>query len=290
MIKSMTGYGRACGFAGEKKMIIDIRYWNSKQFDLNIKIPQIYREKESEIRNEISRNIQRGKVDFSIILEQESGEKAASMNKNLVKNYFEQIKEIGKDLNLEPSEGMLYAALRMPETMNTGSNDLDEKEWNDVWKGIQECLVKFNTFRDQEGLALEKDIHGRIGIIEQNMEKISFYDESRINNIKDRIKKNLVDFIGEENIDKNRFEQELIYYLEKFDINEERVRLKNHCRYFYDTLKEENPGKKLGFISQEIGREINTIGSKANDHEIQHLVVMMKDELEKIKEQLMNIL
>jgi uncharacterized protein (TIGR00255 family) len=250
----------------------------------------LYKEKESEIRNELSKMIQRGKVELSIFIEQELIDKAIAINKNLVKNYFEQIKNIGADLNISPSEEMLYAAIRMPDTLRTDANILEDAEWKVVMQCVKDCINQFNKFREQEGLALYKDINDRISLIEQNLETISLFDEARIINIRERIKKNLNEFIGQENIDKNRFEQEIIYYIEKFDINEERVRLKNHCKYFYDTMKEENPGKKLGFITQEIGREINTIGSKANDHEIQHLVVRMKDELEKVKEQLMNVL
>jgi len=290
MIKSMTGYGRSSVNFGEKKIMMDIRSLNSKQLDVSLRIPLMYREKESDIRNEISKMIQRGKVDLCITIEQEVIDKTVTINRDLVKNYFEQIKYIADDLKIPASEEMLYAAIRMPETMRADANIPDEAEWKAVLQCLQDCIKQFNKFREQEGQALEKDMNERIGFIKQNMEKISLFDEARIKNIKDRLRKNLNEFIGQENIDKNRFEQEIIYYLEKLDINEERVRLKNHCKYFYDTMKEDNPGKKLGFISQEMGREINTIGSKANDHEIQHLVVMMKDELEKVKEQLMNVL
>ena len=286
----MTGYGRSSVNFGEKKIMMDIRSLNSKQLDVSLRIPLMYREKESDIRNEISKMIQRGKVDLCITIEQEVIDKTVTINRDLVKNYFEQIKYIADDLKIPASEEMLYAAIRMPETMRADANIPDEAEWKAVLQCLQDCIKQFNKFREQEGQALEKDMNERIGFIKQNMEKISLFDEARIKNIKDRLRKNLNEFIGQENIDKNRFEQEIIYYLEKLDINEERVRLKNHCKYFYDTMKEDNPGKKLGFISQEMGREINTIGSKANDHEIQHLVVMMKDELEKVKEQLMNVL
>lgn len=291
MLKSMTGYGKAIGSFGNKTIIIEIRSVNSKQFDINFKIPAIYKEKEIELRNEISRQAERGKIDFYINIEQSDSDRPVQINSAVLKEYFGQIKAIATELEIPVSEQVMLAALRLPETLKTETPMVTEEEWNVLFKCLNDALIIFNNFRVQEGKALEKDITSRIVLIEQYLSNLQSYEGNRLVRIKERLQKNLNEFIPTSSIDANRFEQEVIYFLEKLDITEEKVRLKNHCDYFLTTMnQEESSGRKLGFIVQEMGREINTLGSKANDSDIQKRVVMMKDELEKIKEQLMNVL
>jgi uncharacterized protein (TIGR00255 family) len=291
MLKSMTGYGKAtCNF-GNKNITIEIRSVNSKQLDLNTRIPNLYKEKDLEIRNEISRQAERGKVDLFIIVEQAEPDRPIQINQTLLKNYFNQIKETATSLDINISEQALLSALRLPETLKSEMAVLTNEEWTCILNCLKAALSDFIKFRIQEGSALEKDIVTRINLIENKLSEIQPFEAPRIERIRERLAKNLNEFIPAGSIDANRFEQEIIYFLEKLDITEEKVRLKNHCSFFIETMKnEESPGRKLAFISQEIGREINTIGSKANDSEIQKLVVAMKDELEKIKEQMLNVL
>lgn len=286
----MTGYGKAECELADRKVIVEIKSLNSKNFDLFAKVPGIYREKELEIRNIVSKKLLRGKVEFVLYYEITDDNRATTINSGVVKNYISQLKTIASELNLE-NEQLLQMAIRLPDTLNTERDEIDENDWVKITETINKALDQLDQFRDQEGKYLKEDIEKRIHTIEATKKEIDPFETQRTEKIKERIKENLNKAVDEKDYDKNRFEQELIYYLEKLDITEEKVRLTNHCNYFIEMLNEpESNGKKLGFISQEIGREINTIGSKANDSDIQKLVVLMKDELEKIKEQMLNIL
>ncbi len=291
MIKSMTGYGKAEFEAVNKKITIEVKSLNSKQLDINSRIPMLYREKDLEIRREISEKLVRGKIDFSIFLENLGAESNSAINEEIVTNYFIQLSAIQKKLGLPVSERIMSSVMRLPDTVKTVYEELDETEWHKIFARIQEVIVRVDQFRIQEGEALDHDIRSNIKEIQRLFKLIDPFESQRIENIKARILESLNEININGNMDKNRFEQELIYYLEKLDINEEKVRLTNHCEYFLETLDSpETVGKKLGFIAQEIGREINTIGSKANESHIQRIVVQMKDALEKIKEQLLNVL
>ncbi|MBI3509415.1 MAG: YicC family protein [Bacteroidetes bacterium] len=285
----MTGYGKSVCELPQKKVTIEIRSLNSRQLDLNLRMPSVYREKESDIRSEISKNAERGKIDFSIFIESTMEEPAATINQSLAASYHKELKKLSKHLG-EKSDNLLSIVMRLPDVLKNERQELDEKEWKLVNKSIAEALQSFSKFRADEGKTLSKEFTSRIHLILEKLEGIIALDPQRAANVRERLEKNLAEAVARENVDKNRFEQELIYYLEKLDITEEKLRLKTHCDYFLKTMKEDSNGRKLGFISQEIGREINTIGSKANDAGIQKLVVEMKDELEKIKEQLLNVL
>jgi uncharacterized protein (TIGR00255 family) len=290
MIKSMTGFGKAIGEWGNKKITIEIRSLNSKQMDLNVKLPTLYRSKELELRSFISKHTERGRVDVSIYVENGIEENVAIINTSLVESYIEQLKEIANKTNTQ-TDNLLAIAMRMPDVYKQEPEELNEDEWQYVMNRVEEALLAFNQYRADEGKILLKDFTERINNIVSLLKEIEELEQLRIEQIRNRIKKNLYEFIPEEAIDKNRFEQELIYYIEKLDITEEKVRLRAHCDYFLEALKSPHAeGRKLGFIAQEIGREINTIGSKANDANIQKFVVQMKDELEKIKEQSLNVL
>jgi len=285
MIQSMTGYGKTELLLPTKKISIEIRSLNSKNLDLNIRIPILYREKELYIRKIIAQAVTRGKLDCSIYVEQTGNEANASLNAEVIKTYMEQLN------NLVPNNAIehLKMAIRLPDALKNEREDLDETEWQQIDDGIKEVLKKFNSYRLDEGTSLVKDILQNIATIKSLLADVLVIDQNRITTKKAKLKKALDDL--KQDVDKNRFEQELIYYIEKFDINEEEVRLENHLNYFLKVLNEPQAnGKKLGFISQEIGREINTMGSKANDASLQQIVVKMKDELEKIKEQLLNVL
>ncbi len=295
MLKSMTGFGKAECELDTGKVDIEIKSLNSKQLDLNIRLPKAYKEKEIELRNTIAGKLERGKVELSIYLELTEEEKKFTINQSAVKNYYTQLKNVAGDLNLGTPEQLLQIIMQLPDTIKTEENEPGKNEWNKIADSVNKAVNELIAFRTSEGAILEKDISNRIQLITNYLLEIEKFETQRIENIKSKINKNLDELIKNNPdriaIDENRFEQELIYYLEKLDITEEKVRLNNHCSYFLENIKEQNAvGKKLGFIAQEIGREINTIGSKANDVSIQHLVVKMKDELEKIKEQLMNIL
>lgn len=287
----MTGYGKASCIFEHKNISLELRSVNSKQLDLNVRLPMLYKEKELEIRGEITRNVERGKVDFFIVVEQSEPDRPVQVNRQLVKDYFNQIKNIAGELEIPVTENILLAALRLPETLKSEQNALSDEESKVLLGCLNEAIAAFNNFRAQEGKALENDISARVSGIELHLQDLSFFEQARIDRIKERLQKNLNEFIPSASIDNNRFEQEIIYFLEKLDITEEKVRLKNHCVYFLKTMQSEaSSGRKLAFIVQEMGREINTIGSKANDADIQKHVIMMKDELEKIKEQLLNVL
>ncbi len=291
MIQSMTGYGKTIFEIKNITITVEIRSLNSKQLDVSARLPVLYKEKELELRNIISQSLERGKIDISIFIDTIEKEKTPSINQAVVKNYFEQLKQISGEMSIKNIDQILPVIMRLPDTLKIEKQELDEKEWEQVKTGAKESIHELISFRKQEGEALQKDIHHRVNQISKLLDNIEPYEKERIGKIKTRINHNLSEFLATESIDQNRFEQEMIYYLEKFDITEEKVRLRNHCEYFLQTLKLKIPaGKKLGFIAQEMGREINTIGSKANDFDIQKLVVQMKDELEKIKEQLLNVL
>ena len=285
----MTGYGKATSELPGKKITVEIRSLNSKQFDLNLRIAHLYREKEAEIRNEVAKQIERGKVDFSIYIETAGDAHSVSINKPLAKNYFNELKALAKEIK-DTHTHLLPLIVKMPDIWKSEKQELDEKEWKHVKSAMLEALKAFTKFRTDEGKILDKEFTLRINNIKDLLAQVEKADPQRIKNIRERVLKNINDFVEKEKIDQNRFEQEMIYYLEKIDVAEEKLRLKTHCEYFLNTMKEESAGRKLGFITQEIGREINTLGSKANDAAIQKIVVQMKDELEKIKEQLLNVL
>lgn len=282
----MTGFGKAFMQLPNKKITVEIKSLNSKGLDLNVRTPSVYREMELQIRNSIAQRLERGKIDFSLYIEVTGEETSAKINVPIVKGYINQIKEVIP--NADETE-LMKMAVRMPDALKTEREELDKNEWLQIEKVISEALDNIATFRSDEGLSLEKEFEIRISNIENLMNKAVSYDSERVETVKTRLRTALEELKA--TIDENRFEQELIFYLEKYDITEERVRLGNHLNYFLETMKnEEALGRKLGFITQEIGREINTMGSKSNHTEMQKLVVQMKDELEKIKEQVLNVL
>ncbi|MCA4776949.1 YicC family protein [Empedobacter stercoris] len=282
----MTGYGKAVLELPEKKVTIEIRSLNSKTLDLNTRIPSFYREKELEIRNLISEKVQRGKIDFSMLVELNPAARNQSINAELIKSYMEEFKSITP--NVTDGE-LLPVIMRLPDVISYTQDDLNEEEWNQIRATIIEAINALNQFRLDEGKVLEKYLTLNLNNILELLTQVIPFEQERIETIKERFNKRLEEL--KVDVDQNRFEQEMIFYLEKLDITEEKVRLKNHCEYFLKELAGiASNGKKLGFISQEIGREINTLGSKSNHSEMQKIVVQMKDELEKIKEQSLNIL
>ena len=289
MIKSMTGFGKASQELSDKTINIEIRSLNSKSADISLRLSSGLRNYELELRNEISKQLERGKIDLSIFIESKKAEMPVEINIELAKAYHKQLKNLALELN-EPIANALQQVLKFPDVLKNERKETDENEWKLIKHCLNSALEELNNFRDIEGLSLKKDFEIRISKINTCLEEIKTLDLIRINAIKNRIRNNIEEVIGKSNLDENRFEQELIYYIEKLDINEEKVRLKTHLDYFIETCNEKSAGRKLNFISQEIGREINTIGSKANDAQIQKLVVLMKDELEKIKEQANNVL
>lgn len=285
MIHSMTGYGKTILQFPTKKISLEIKSLNSKNLDLNTRMPSVYREKELHIRKLIANKLVRGKVDFSLYLEVTGEETSTKINKPVVEKYIQQLREV---VDGDATE-LLKMAVRLPDALNTERDEIDDDEWKAIEKGIAETLEKISTYRIEEGKALENDFKIRIKNIGDLLEQVIEMDPERIENVRERLNRGIAEL--KEKVDENRFEQELVYYIEKFDITEEKVRLHNHLEYFVKSLNsDDSNGKKLGFIGQEIGREINTIGSKANYAPMQKLVVQMKDELEKIKEQLLNVL
>jgi uncharacterized protein (TIGR00255 family) len=288
MIQSMTGYGKATHEIKGSMITVEIKSLNSKSLELGFRLPSVYREKEQEVRTYLNQEFERGKIDVNIFLENGNEIKKETLNKKIIKNYIEEIRLVEKELML-PKTDYLKLVLTLPNVMSAEKPLLDDREWKQMDLLIRKAVKEFQSFRLNEGKALEKDLLLRIKNIYHFLKEIEKHEPQRLANIKTRLVNMLVG-LEDAQIDKNRFEQELIYYLEKIDITEEKVRLKSHCDYFLNTLKEkQSNGKKLGFIIQEIGREINTIGSKANDASIQHHVVEMKDELEKMKEQVANV-
>lgn len=292
MLKSMTGFGKAVNEFENKKITIEIKSLNSKQADIIAKIPSLYKEKEMELRNMLIKALNRGKIELSVWIDQNEADKNIRLNKLVIKNYYQQLTELAESLNRNvDNEQILEIIMRLPDVMKTEVREIDEKEWLIIKETVNDAITEIEKFRLQEGKVLETDFGQRIEQIKKLQSQIEPFEKSRIEKVKERIKQNFKDNLKEVDADNNRFEQELIYYLEKLDITEEKVRLANHCSYFIETMNEnESQGKKLGFIAQEIGREINTIGSKANHADIQKIVVQMKDELEKIKEQVLNVL
>jgi len=282
----MTGFGKATLQLSNKKITVEVKSLNSKGLDLNVRMPSIYREMELGLRNAIAQKLERGKVDFSIYIEVTGEETSSKINVPIVKGYINQMKAVIP--NSDETE-LMKMAVRMPDALKTERDEIDENEWNEIMKVVHEALKNIGSFRIDEGKSLENEFITRIENIRNYMNQAVSMDAERIETVKTRLRTALDELVA--NVDENRFEQELIFYLEKYDITEERVRLENHLNYFIETIAgTEANGRKLGFITQEIGREINTMGSKSNHSEMQKLVVMMKDELEKIKEQVLNVL
>ena len=291
MLHSMTGYGKSVLELPSKKISIEIKSLNSKQTDLNVRIPYVYNEKELSLRSLLSKRLERGKIAFYMSSESVGEYSSYSINKDLAAHYFQELSEVANTVKTT-TEGLLNAITRLPDVVKQASESVDEGEWKEVLNAVEEALNKLEEFRLQEGASLEEDFRQRIANILSLLEQVTPFEESRVERVKTKLNQELVKAVDEGKIDRNRFEQELIFYIEKFDITEEKVRLKKHCDYFIETLdgKQKSKGKKLGFILQEIGREINTLGSKSNEPNMQQVVVQMKDELEKIKEQALNIL
>jgi len=285
----MTGFGKGEVRLAGKVITIEVKSLNSKQSDIFMKLPSSYKSKEIDLRNIISQSLNRGKIDFLLSVESTENN-LVKINKELALSYFNQIKELEPSVGDKMSEEMLSLILRMPEVIgSTGKEEIDENEWEAIKKATNEALKNLDNFRNTEGKVLENDLFSHIKNIDTYLTQIDPLDKIRVAKIREKQEKAIAE-LKEVTVDKNRFEQELIYYFEKVDISEEKVRLKSHLDYFVVTAKEDNPGKKLGFTAQEIGREINTIGSKSNDADMQQMVVQMKDELEKIKEQVLNVL
>lgn len=292
MVKSMTGYGKSEATVGNKKITVEVRSLNSKQLDLAMRLPAIYRPFEYEIRSRVGKAVVRGKVDVFVNMETTAAVQPVAVNRELFKSYFETLRSLGAELNCG-GEGMdaalMAAVLRLPEVVSSEAPTVSDEEREALLGAVDAALTAFDAFREQEGRTLINDLVARIGKIEGYRREVEPYEQRRMQVIKERIRENIAS-VGIP-VDENRLEQEMIFYVEKLDVTEEKVRLDNHCRYFREVAAgEENVGRKLGFIAQEMGREINTLGSKANDSDMQRLVVMMKDELEKIKEQVLNIL
>ena len=290
MLRSMTGYGKAECELSQKKVTIEIKSLNSKQMDLNTRISLVFREKDLEIRRELSDKLVRGKVDFILYTESLGEDAATKINAGIVKSYYRQLEQLSSDLNIPLNDNILQTILALPEVVKNEKEELNDQEWKTILVKIAEAIEALDGFRIQEGAILKQDLVSNVHAITSLLSEVDQYEEERVTRIKDKIYEGLKD-ISIEQINENRLEQEMIFYLEKMDVNEEKVRLLNHCNYFLETLELPEPvGKKLGFIAQEIGREVNTLGSKANHLEMQKLVIQMKDSLEKIKEQLLNVL
>lgn len=291
MIKSMTGFGRSVITFEGKTITIEIKSLNSKQVDIYTRVPNAYKERDLDMRNILSKNLFRGKIELTVTVEITNGAKASVLNKPVINEYFQQLIDIGNAFGIEDKQDMLSVIMRLPETLVPQKEELEDAEWEVVLVGFNEAVKKVQDFRIQEGKALYNDVVCRVNKIVDLSGELKAFEKDRIAQVKERLEKALNEFVDTEKYDNNRLEQELIYYLEKLDITEEIVRLKNHCSFFNEVIEsDEAVGKKLGFIAQEMGREINTIGAKANNSDFQRIVVLMKDELEKIKEQLMNVL
>lgn len=286
----MTGYGNAKGLVGGQGVTVEIRSLNSKFLELNVRMPMQFRDRELELRADLGKQLERGKADLNISFDNNDLAKRSSVNKEIFNAYFEELSSLGKEYHLS-DVNLMDIILRMPAVMNADKAESDETQWKELKALIGEAIKKFNQFRDNEGAVLGKDTTDRVTVILNSIPKLEEFEQVRVENIRQRIMRSITELQEQSNIDHNRFEQELIYYIEKRDISEEKVRLRSHCDYFMQTLNSaDGNGKKLGFIAQEIGREINTIGAKANDAQMQRIVVEMKDELEKLKEQLANVL
>lgn len=292
MIQSMTGYGRATCELAEKTIVIEIKTLNSKQLDVIFRLPLQYRDREMELRNELGNRLKRGKAEVVFTVEFHEGRQGIQLNRSNIVRYYRQLESISTELGItDRSDALLQAILRLPDALDTDRETTPADEWEKINLAFGQALDELERFRIQEGKALAIDIMNRVNLIETLLTRVEPFEMERTATLRQKLLNALLEFVPGESIDKNRFEQELIYYFEKLDITEEKTRLKHHCGYFAEVIREpEQVGRKLGFVAQEIGREINTIGSKANHSGIQKTVVLMKDELEKIKEQLMNIL
>ena len=285
----MTGFGRAEGIVAEKKVTVEVRSLNSKQLDLFIKLPSLYKEKDAELRLWASEEVVRGKSEIFVSSELAPGVKRSHFDTELVRSYYEELRAITQAVDRSANADLMSLVLRMPDVLNTGREELTDTEWAGVLKLIHDAMRGFHAFREAEGRKLNDDLRMRVEHISALLVEVDGQDSGRAERTRERIRSRLAELQAK--VDQDRFEQELVFYLEKMDINEEKVRLRAHCAYFLETLeKEQQQGRKLGFITQEMGREINTLGSKANDAAMQRNVVLMKDELEKIKEQVLNVL
>ncbi len=291
MVQSMTGFGKATCEFGNKKIVVEIKSLNSKQLDLSTRISGLYREKDIEIRTELSQQLERGKIDFALYIDNSGKESVSQINQSVLMAYYEQIKQMADKTGMELPTNWFEILLRLPDALKTDVVEMDENEWVVIKTAVSEAIVQLKEFRTQEGKSLENVFVTKINSIANLLEQIAPYENERIEKIKLKLEENLQNLSEKITYDNNRLEQELIFYIEKLDVNEEKVRLKNHLDYFIETMNnEKSPGKKLGFIAQEIGREINTLGSKSNHSEMQKIVVLMKDDLEQIKEQVLNVL
>jgi uncharacterized protein (TIGR00255 family) len=291
MLLSMTGYGRATGHFGERTISIEVRALNSKMTDLKLRLPADYREKEVELRKLITDHAERGKIDFSLDVQSADGAAAVALNEPLFRGYHRELSRLTQELGMNQSD-LLQAILRIPNVVAGAAGEVDDEEWGVIAETLRRALEGLRAFRQQEGRVLESDLRLRIANILLLLSEVGPHEQGRFQRMRERLRTNMEEIFGKEKLDSNRFEQEILYYLEKMDITEEKVRLEQHCKYFLDQIenKQQSAGRTLNFISQEIGREINTLGAKAYDADIQKLVVQMKDELEKIKEQLANVL
>lgn len=290
MIKSMTGFGKVAIHADAKNIVVEIRTLNSKQFDLSTRIASLFRDKENEIRALVAQKLQRGKIDFSLYVEKNENP-AITINQELAKSYFNELTSLSKSLGNPVDSDIFLQVLRMPDVVSSPQEELPEELWIQVYQAISDCCDKVDGFRIQEGEVLAKDFVKRVKLIDSLIDEITPFEKNRVEILRNKFISTFKDMQMKDKYDANRLEQEMIFYVEKLDITEEKVRLRKHCNYFLETMAEpESQGKKLGFIVQEMGREVNTTGSKASDFNIQQIVVRMKDEVEKLKEQLANIL
>jgi uncharacterized protein (TIGR00255 family) len=291
MLLSMTGFGHSKAEWNGKIIRVELKSLNARTTEIRCKIPNAYRDREMDLRKKVLDELQRGKIDLTITLDGFSDEENAFVNADAFRKYYRELKSLKDELGIEEGD-ILQAVLRIPNVIGQSDSLADEDEWKQVERALDGAIISINKFRMDEGLVLKADLIERIHAIEQHLRSITPYEASRLDKIRERLKKNMEEFANKLQVDQNRYEQEIVYYIEKLDINEEKVRLMQHCVYFLEELetRDEQKGRKLSFIAQEIGREINTIGAKAQDSEIQQIVVMMKDELEKLKEQLANIL
>lgn len=287
----MTGFGKATGEINNKKITVEIKSLNSKQADISVRMPSFYKEKELPLRSLINKNLQRGKIEFNLYAELLGGNSTLNLNKDLFKKYYNEFNEAANELNPNHNSDIISVISKMPDLMKSERTELDKEEWTAVFKVIENAFAEINDFRKTEGDSLKAELTLRVNNISELLAAVEQYEEERITTVRNKILNNLKEVIDESSINQDRFEQELIYYIEKYDVTEEKTRLSQHCKYFTETMDSAiSEGKKLGFICQEMGREINTLGSKANHVELQKIVVQMKDELEKIKEQILNIL
>jgi len=289
MLLSMTGYGRVSHTFGDKTINVELRSLNSKYTDLRAKIPQNYKEKEPELRKIVTDRVLRGKIELVIEVQSAQGDDEYGLNQSLFRKYHRELRQLSEELQIEGGD-MLQAILRIPNVVTSDAETIDEEEWKEVYKALELAMDKFQKYRATEGGAMEEDMNMRVDNIAALLQQLDPHEKERVERLRQRMYQNLEDYLGKDKVDENRFEQEILFYLEKIDITEEKVRLEQHCKYFKEELSKKQPlkGRKLSFISQEMGREINTMGAKAYSSDIQRLVVGMKDELEKIKEQVAN--